>query len=298
MSKPKDQPDTTNALAVIDMSYDGNVFSADFNAMEKAARAYAKQFDDLPIITESDRKEAKSIKAEINNRIKEVNAARIDLYRRYDQPKEDFTAKCNGVIAILREQADYIDAGLKRKDDEFRAHREAMLLQEYEATAKELMPHIPLSVFTARETKLLGRTWDDAKACKALFSMIEKAVECRESIKETCKEFHVEADMAYCQTLDILAAISRHQQLVEQRRRLEEHERKMRDAALVDDPKPEPAPESKPVQASYPSPAKRKGEPVMDWNFDFRGTRTQAEQLARFAREIGVTSDGIKARRR
>ena len=40
-----------------------------------------------------------------------------------------------------------------------------------------------------------------------------------------------------------------------------------------------------------------RGEPVQDWIFNFRGTRTQAEQLAESAREIGVTSDGIKARR-
>lgn len=297
MPKTKDQPDTTNALAVIDMSYDGNVFSADFKAMEKAARAYAKQFDNMQIVTDDDRKRAKDIRADINGRIKEINSARIALYKKYDEPKFDFTAKCNAVIAILEEQSKYIDDGIKRKDEEFRATREALLSQEYEATAKELMPHIPLDVFTSRESKLLGRTWDDRKACNFLVGMIVNAIEDRDMIKANCQEFHVEADMAYCQTLDLRAALDRHTQLVEQRKQREEHERLMRDVALVDDPKPEPAPENKPVQASYPTPAKRRGEPVQDWIFNFRGTRTQAEQLAESAREIGVTSDGIKARR-
>lgn len=296
MPKSKDQPDTTNALAVIDMSYDGNVFSADFKAMEKAARAYAKQFDDMQIVTEDDRKKAKDIRADINGRIKEINAARIALYKQYDEPKTDFTAKCNGIIAILQQQSEYIDDGIKRKDEEFRAQREALLLKEYEATAKELMPHIPLDVFTRRETKLLGRTWGDAKACKELSEAIITAVHDRETIKASCQEFHVDADMAYCQSLDLRLALERHAHLVEQRKQREEHERLMRDAALVDDPKPEPTPESKPVQASYPTPAKRRGEPVREWSFDFRGTRSQAEQLAKCARDIGVTSDGIKAR--
>lgn len=296
MAKDKDQPDNTNALAVIKMNYDGNVFFADFEAMEKAARAYAKQFDDTQIVTDGDRKKAKDIRAEINGRIKEINAARIALYKQYDEPKADFTLKCNGIIAILEAQSKYIDDGIKRKDEEFRSQREALLLHEYEATAMDLMAHIPLAVYIRHDTKLLGRTWDDAKACKELSETIITAVHDRETIKANCQEFHVEADMEYCQSLDLRLALERHAQLVEQRKQREEHERLMRDAALVDDHKPGPTPESKPVQASYPTPAKRRGEPVREWSFDFRGTRSQAEQLAKYAREIGVTSDGIKAR--
>ena len=297
MNKTKDQPDSANALAVIEMNYDGNVFSADFDAMERAALAYAKQFDNLPIITEDDRKIANGIKSDINGRIKEINAARIALYKQYDEPKTDFTAKCNGIISILEVQAQYIDDGLKRKDEEFHSQREALLLQEYEATAKELMPHIPLEVFIGREPKLLGRTWGDVKACKELAETIITAVRDRETIKASCQEFHVDADMEYCRTLDIRAALDRHKQLVEQRKQREEHESLMRDVALVDEPKREQAGESKPVQPSYPIPAKRKGEPLQDWCFDFRGTKSQAVQLAERAREIGVTSDGIKPRR-
>lgn len=297
MAKPKDQPDSTSALAVIDMNFDGNVFHADFPAMEQAAKAYAKQFDDLPIVTDDDRKQAKKIRAEINSKAKEVDDARIAMYKAYDQPKEPFTAKCNAIISILNDQVKYIDDGLKRKDEEFRSHREAVLLREYEATGKELMPHIPLDVFTAREPKLLGRTWGDVKACKELSEAIITAVRDRETIKASCQEFHVDADMEYCRTLNIRTALDKHKQLVEQRKQREEHESLMRDVALVDEPKPEPVGESKPAQPSYPSPAKRKGEPLQDWCFDFRGTKSQAVQLAKCAREIGVTSNGIKPRR-
>lgn len=297
MTKSKDAPNDTNALAVIDMNFDGNVFHADFDAMEMAARAYAEQFDNLPIVTEDDRKEAKKIHGDINSKIREIDSARIAMYREYDKPKAPFTEKCNSIIAILREQAKYIDDGLKRKDAEFHDHREALLLQEYEAAAKELMPHIPLDVFTVKEPKLLGRTWGDVKACNTLLDMIETAVSDRKTIKASCQEFHVEADIAYCKTLNLSAALDHHRNLVESRRELDEHERRMRDVSLVDEPKPEPAPISKPAQPAYPTPAKRKSEPLQSWSFDFIGTRTQAEQLAKCAREIGVTSDGIKARK-
>ncbi|MEG1246512.1 DUF1351 domain-containing protein [Gordonibacter sp.] len=289
---------TTNALAVIDMDFDGNIFKADFDGMEKAARLYAKQFDNLPIVTEDDRKQAKTFKADINNRIKEINASRIALYKRYDEPKAPFTARCDGIIAILNEQAEYIDAGLKRKDKEFLGHREALLLQEYEAIAKELMPHIPLDVFTRADTKLLGRTRDDEKACKALGDMIITAVRDREAIKASCQEFHVEADMEYCRTLDIHAALDKNKQLADGRMRREEHERMMREVALVDEPAPEPKQEIKPAPSHYPSPAKRKGEPVCEWCFGFLATRSQAESLAAYARTLGIKSDGIKKARK
>ena len=121
MPKTKDQPDTTNALAVIDMSYDGNVFSADFKAMEKAARAYAKQFDNMQIVTDDDRKRAKDIRADINGRIKEINSARIALYKKYDEPKFDFTAMLSSQSSKNSPNTSMTGSSAKMRNSERRA---------------------------------------------------------------------------------------------------------------------------------------------------------------------------------
>lgn len=271
----------SSALAVAGMRIENGAFVADFDAMEVAARAYAAQFDGMEIKTEADRKAAKKIRTDINDRIKEIDRARIDLGRAYDRPKAEFDARCKAVMAILREQGDYVRDGLARKDAEFLADRERMLAEEYEGLAPQLAEVIPLRAYTDSNSRLLGRSTSDAAAARKLADMVEQAVADRAALAESGVEFAVEADMEFCRTLSLPAALAKNAALAAAKREREAHEQAMRELHRKVESAPEPDPAPQPAKEQPAEAAKR-------WAIEFAGTRAQAERVAACLREMGI----------
>lgn len=284
-----------NEIMKIDMRIENGSFVADWDAMELAARKYVEKFDGMEIVTDDDRKAAKKIRADLKNKISDIERARIDLGKSYDAPKFAFNDQCKKLTGIISDQIAYIDKRLKEMDEEFARDRRNALNGEYEGAAPDLMELIPLDVFLGKNPKLMGRSITESKACKTLDDMIVQAVEDRETIRNSGLQYADECDRVYCETLDIKRAISRNSELIEAERARTAHavkseavDRAVHSASVV-----KPIPRQNDRLMDEP-----KSEPeLMDWRFDFTSSRAVAEQIARYARSLGVVSDGIKRRR-
>ena len=119
------------------------------------------------------------------------------------------------------------DATGKQIDEAAERQKQArinILAGEYEAVAPDLMELIPLEVFIAKNQKLVSRDkrFTGDKACDLLDEMIADAVHDRERIREA--EYATEADMAYCRTLDIRAALDENDRLKREKAEREAHE--------------------------------------------------------------------------
>lgn len=279
----------------IDMRIENGFFVADWDAMELAARKYVEKFDGMEIVTEDDRKAAKKIRAELKSKITDIERARVDLGKSYDAPKFAFNDQCRKLTGIISDQINHIDKRLKEMDEAFAVDRRNALEREYEGVAPDLMALIPLDAFIGKNPKLMGRSIVETKACKTLDNMIVQAVEDRETIRNSGLQYADECDRMYCETLDLKRAISRNSELIEAER--------ARAAHAVKSEAVDRAVHSAPVVKPIPRQNARlgdelKGEPELtDWRFDFTASRAVAEQIARYARSLGVVSDGIRRRR-
>ncbi len=286
-----------SALAVIEMDATSGGLTADFAAMEKAAKAYVKQFEAMSIVTEDDRKKAKKIRADLNSKIAAIEQARKDAFRAYDAPKDAFKRKCDEVKRVIEEQVAAIDDILDGMDKEFRAARVKALAAEYEAQAPDLMEAIPLNRFIEREPALTGRKWAETKAVSALGDMIATAVRDRDAIRAAAPKFATAADQHYCAHLDLSAALAEAKRLSDEVEARERHAEQMqREAeervarAMAQAKAAEDGGAA--VPARRPQAARR--DPVREWEFRFRATKAQATMIAEYAKSLGVVSDGVK----
>lgn len=284
-----------NEIMKIDMRIENGSFVADWDAMELAARKYVEKFDGMEIVTDDDRKAARKIRADLKNKIADIERARIDLGKSYDEPKFAFNDQCKKLTGIINDKIAYIDKCLKEIDEEFARDRRNALESEYEGVAPDLMALIPLDVFLRKNSKLMGRSMVESKACKTLDDMIVQAVGDRETIRNSGLQYADECDRVYCETLDLKRAISRNSELIEDARARAAHAVKSEavDRAVHS------APVAKPIRRQNARLGDElKGEPELtDWRFDFTASRAVAEQIALYARSLGVVSDGIKRRR-
>lgn len=264
-----------------DMRLDHGVFVADFDAMLAAANSYVSQFESLVIETEDERKQAAKFRAGIREKAREINQARIELSKAYDAPKAEFKRRCDDVIGVLNAQADEIDRRLKEIDQAFVCDRTALLANEYETFAPLLMADIPLDVFTRVNSRLLGRSWSDAKACGELRRMIQEAIANRKLIADTHPSYAIDADAVYCKTLDVSAAFAESNRLADRAKERVEH------AASIN------ASPTARIAEAYADAAPHV-EPASQWNFVFTATKTQAQLIAEYARSIGVNTGSIK----
>lgn len=290
-------------LAVIDMRLENGVFVADFSAMAKAAYDYVKQFDGIKIETDDDFKVAKAMRAELNKRAKEINAARLALGREYDVVKDEFYEQCKTLVEVFETAAGVIDTTIKARENEMARARRELLAEEYAGLAPDMVKLIPLDSYIKRQPKLLQRSWTPTKACVTLGEMVTAAVADREVLRSSSLDFEADADRVYCATLDLNAALAENKRLCDERAKREAHieaarkldeELSSKAAAASSLAQVEAPCSPEPVTEAAPSEQPAADGPLCEWSFGFTGTRDQAMRIAAFARSVGVESDGIR----
>ena len=158
-------------------------------------------------------KQLRDLRADINKVAKAIDDGRKGM----DKAINDLRDRVKSVYDATGKQID--EAAERQKQA-----RINILAGEYEAVAPDLMELIPLEVFIAKNQKLVSRDkrFTGDKACDLLDEMIADAVHDRERIREA--EYATEADMAYCRTLDIRAALDENDRLKREKAEREAHE--------------------------------------------------------------------------
>lgn len=216
-------------------------------------------------VTDSEQvKQLKGVRADINKVARAIDDGRKAMDRDVKSAIGDADRVLNGLRDRVRAVYDATGKQIEEADALQKQARLNVLAREYEAAAPDLMALIPLDAFIAREPKLAQKSWSGTKACDALADMVVSAVRERDNLKASDLEFHDQADMAYCKTLDLSAALAENQRLVDERERSEAHKQEATrlDAAIgkaheavsaAKPPQPEPAHEE-PPQAPQEAP--------------------------------------------
>lgn len=169
-------------------------------------------------------KQLRDLRADINKVAKAIDDGRKGV----DKAINGAMAEADDAMNDLRDRVKSVyDATGKQIDEAAERQKQArinILAGEYEAVAPDLMELIPLEVFIAKNQKLVSRDkrFTGDKACDLLDEMIADAVHDRERIREA--EYATEADMAYCRTLDIRAALDENDRLKREKAEREAHE--------------------------------------------------------------------------
>ncbi|WP_418665681.1 DUF1351 domain-containing protein [Alistipes finegoldii] len=169
-------------------------------------------------------KQLRDLRADINKVAKAIDDGRKGM----DKAINGAMAEADDAMNDLRDRVKSVyDATGKQIDEAAERQKQArinILAGEYEAVAPDLMELIPLEVFIAKNQKLVSRDkrFTGDKACGLLDEMIADAVHDRERIREA--EYATEADMAYCRTLDIRAALDENDRLKREKAEREAHE--------------------------------------------------------------------------
>lgn len=169
-------------------------------------------------------KQLRDLRADINKVAKAIDDGRKGM----DKAINGAMAEADDAMSDLRDRVKSVyDATGKQIDEAAERQKQArinILAGEYEAVAPDLMELIPLEVFIAKNQKLVSRDkrFTGDKACDLLDEMIADAVHDRERIREA--EYATEADMAYCRTLDIRAALDENDRLKREKAEREAHE--------------------------------------------------------------------------
>lgn len=233
-------------------------------------------------------KALKGLRADVNKAANAIDGKRKDM----DRAVKGAMSEADGALNALRDRLKEVYAKTGRRIDEadelWLQGRTALLRHEYEGAAPDLAELIPLDVFTAREPKLLQKSWKGPKACDKLDEMIAEAVADRERLAESDLAYPVEADAVYCETLDLKAALDEDRRLkvaeaakqahLAASRQLQEQVEARRGQQA---PKPEPAPQGEP-------------EALSRWTISFTGTEPQAAEVKALMVRLGVADRKCK----
>ena len=233
-------------------------------------------------------KALKGLRADVNKAANAIDGKRKDM----DRAMKGAMSEADGALNALRDRLKEVYAKTGRRIDEanelWLQGRTALLRHEYEGAAPDLAELIPLDAFTAREPKLLQKSWKGPKACDKLDEMIAEAVADRKRLAESDLAHHVEADAVYCETLDLKAALDEDRRLkvaeaakqahLAASRQLQEQVEARREREA---PKPEPAPQEPP-------------EALSRWTVSFTGTEAQAAEVKALMVRLGVADRKCK----
>lgn len=169
-------------------------------------------------------KQLRDLRADINKVAKAIDDGRKGMDKAINGARAEADAALNALRDRVKSVYDATGQANRRGAERQKQARINILAGEYEAVAPDLMELIPLEVFIAKNQKLVSRDkrFTGDKACDLLDEMIADAVHDRERIREA--EYATEADMAYCRTLDIRAALDENDRLKREKAEREAHE--------------------------------------------------------------------------
>lgn len=243
-------------------------------------------------------KQLAKLRADINKVADAINRKRIAM----DRDVKSAVSEADGVLNGLRDRVKAVYAATGKQIDEAERLRTAaranLLKGEYEAVAPDLMKVVPLSALIAREPDLMTKKWKGNKACDVLDGLVEKAVADRKTLEGL--EFANEADMVYCRTLDVAAALAENARLAKAREEAEAHKAAAGELARKVAGRASPTLEDamsraeSVVKAANPAPA-----PVQlyEWELIFTGSNDHAAKVRDFVKQIGAKGKSVRGRR-
>lgn len=238
--------------------------------------------------------------ADLNKIRKPIDDERKRIAREYKRPLAEFEARVKAITEQIDSAREGIKVQVDAADAAFQERRMAELREEYAAIAGPIADVIPYEAL--HDKSWLARSCKPAKASDELADRAAEALQGYEALQGMELRHAHEVLKAYCDTLDMTAALRVEGQLNEADERMAAFQAAQEAAAMAkaerSGPEPKPQADPAPWQEQPPvvQPA-QPGEPVLRWSLEmeFDGTPTLARQVADALRGLGITGAVIKA---
>ncbi|ACV56553.1 DUF1351 domain-containing protein [Eggerthella lenta] len=287
---------------------------ANFDALEEYVDGILEDYADWEPSADNaeDVKQCDREKKYLNGLASQLDTRRKAVKSEYLKPLDAFEARANSIRDKIKATAKRLDDVKKQADQAEKDAKYSALEAHYCEFAELLAPVVPYA--RLHDPKWLNKRPTLPQAIKELDAKVEKVANDWDSLKKRNLEFHDAAEAFFFEHLDLGAACTYNDKLVEDHRRIEELKREMaqeeeaQEAAPAQErPEPAPAPMPAPVPVSAPQPAPAPvvacapqpmpapmpepvppdaGPYVMVINL---ATLDQIQQIGRFSGSIGVT---------
>ena len=288
---------------------------ANFDALEEYVDGILAEYKDWEPSADSaeDVKQCDREKKNLNGLAAQLDTRRKAVKSEYLKPLDAFEARANSIRDKIKATAKRLDDVKKQADQAEKDAKYSALEAHYCEFAELLAPVVPYA--RLHDPKWLNKRPTLPQAIKELDAKVEKVANDWDSLKKRNLEFHDAAEAFFFEHLDLGAACTYNDKLVEDHRRIEELKREMaqeeearEDAPTQEQqptPAPTPIPAPVPVSAPQPAPAPvvacapqpmpapmpepvppDAGPYVMIINL---ATLDQIQQIGRFSGSIGVT---------
>lgn len=198
--------------------------------------------------------------ADLNKLKKPIEDERKRIKREYEAPIKAFEALVKEVTSKIDRARDEIKAQVDEADAMFAANRKAEFSAHYEELGGEMCRLIPYAAI--EDSKWYNRSTAKKKALEDLESKVVQIGRDRELLASRNLPYHAAADLKYCQTLSIDAAMEENDRIAAEEAAIQEH---VETAMAVEEavygatepepePEPEPIPEPEPMPAPIPAP--------------------------------------------
>jgi predicted HNH restriction endonuclease len=269
--------DETGLAIVAPQAQTGKVV-ADFDAMLKAVEDYVEPIRGIVIEPgdEDTRKWATLVKNDLSQKRGELENARKAVKKTLMEPYDAMLPGYNKVLGVIDAEYNGIMGQLRACDEAFQSAAEAHMREYYVAIAGDLGGVIP---YEAVENKRwYNRSFGQVKAENEMEDIIARAIAQRRTLQGLKLAHASEADMVFCRTLDLQAAIDEDKRITEAEQARAEHERRSAElAAEVSENQMEYA-DVRPVERDI----------TMRYEMVFEGTSEQAHRIAAYVKEIGA----------
>lgn len=235
---------------------------ANFDALEKYVDGILDEYKDWKPSAESaeDVKQCDREKKYLNGLATQLDTRRKAVKAEYLKPLDAFEARANSIRDKIKATAKRLDDVKKQADQAEKDAKYAALEAHYYEFAELLAPVVPYAKL--HDPKWLNKRPTLPQAIKELDAKVQKVASDWDSLKKRNLEFHDAAEAFFFEHLDLGAACTYNDKLVEDHRRIEELKREMAQeeeaqeaAPAQEQPTPVPAPIPAPAPVSAPQPA-------------------------------------------
>lgn len=159
------------------------------------------------LVTEDGLKEARADRAKLNKLKDSLNAARMEVKRRYMGPYEEFEKKLKGIISIVDEPILAIDTQIKTFEQKAKEAKQEKIRELYQSYFAGLTSVIPFEKVFRPE--FLNATFSIKKVENELEEIRDKVEQDLQTIGNYEADFKEEAKAAYLENLSLGAAMAR-----------------------------------------------------------------------------------------
>lgn len=244
---------------------------------EKVSMYETLVYDDTQI------KEAKADKANLNKLKKALNDERIRREKEYMKPFNLFKEQVNEIIGIIDKPIAVIDAQVKEYEEKEKGEKRQKIESYWQGELREDITTIPpewLKLEQIWDDRWLNKTVSIATAKEDIKKWLRTISEDLETLA-ALPEFGFEATEVYKTTLDMNKALNEGRRLAEIQKRKQEQEAQAKaqaeaEAAKAEEPKPEPP------KPDFINPPEEAETPAKWVNFSAYLTTPQALALKEF----------------